>query len=263
MSRSSIGAPTMARGIRIPVNDPCLDELLCGVQAHADWLLSGAPSPKLEEVAKQFEERNRRLYKLADRVRAEALERPQTDPRLDDLLAAIQGHSEWRLLTHGGLDLESYAGEHKREDQQLYDLAAMVRLRAFEGSPHSDVYLDPGDLEAVLTGRKTVMRIPVEHNQTGKILPSYYQKGGPYPLVSTPRDAGPTLLELIPSRTLRILDVRMEPLGKVDDGEARLEGHSDHPSFLERFWERYGHALVDWPVWRYELEPVEPYSDTH
>jgi hypothetical protein len=257
MSRS-IGAPTMAKGIRIPVNDPCLDELLCGVQAHADWLLSGSPSPKLEEVARQYEERNQLLYKLAERVRADALERPQTDPCLDELLAAIQEHAEWRLLTHGCFDLESYVREYKREDRELYDLAAMVRLQAFERSPHSDVYLDPGDLEAVLTGRKTVMRIPVEHNRTRKILGSYYKKGGPYPLVSTPRDAGPTLLELIPSRTLRILDVRMEPLGKVDDAEARLEGHADRPSFLESFWERYGHALFDWAVWRYEFVHVEP-----
>lgn len=262
MTRGNHGAPTMARGVRVAINDTRLDALLCGVQVHADMTLSAEDSKKsFEEIAKLCDQRDRVLRELAEQTRLEAYGAGASSRYLADLLVAVQRHSEWRFQAHVWAGLDDYFRQQRENDQVLYDAAAAARVEACRRSEDPMLYLDPEVLREVLAGERTVMRIPAEHNRTGKMLHPHYRedggKGGFYRLATSQGTLDPTAIRPVPTHTVRMVSVRSEPLGEVDDAEARREGSPDRATFLQGFWGRHGHALFDWTVWRYELEPIK------
>lgn len=253
----------MAKGIRIPVADPALGELLCGVQEHADWEL---PRPvarwRFEEAIEQYKTRDRKLHGLAERIRGETTCIPWDAPELHGLLTALQKHSEWRLherpFRHGSL--EGCAKERSEEDHELYDVAALARLTASQRSPDPGICLDAQSLEAVLAGRKTVMRYPIELNVHDKLLGSHFRvkggKGGSYALWRLPSE-GSSELQLVRSHRLKMISVEKQPLGDADNyREARLEGFEDPITSVRDWWGRHGHQIFKWSVWRYEFEVI-------
>jgi len=253
----------MAKGIRIPVADPALGDLLCGVQEHADWEL---PRPvtrwRFEEAIEQYKTRDRQLHELAERIRGETTCVLQDAPELHGLLAALQKHYEWRLherpFRHGSL--EGCAKERSEEDHELYDVAALARLTASQRSPDPGICLDGQSLEAVLAGRKTVMRYPIELNVHHKLLGSHFRvnggRNGSYALWVL-QGEGSSELRLVPSHRLKIISVEMQLLGKADNHrEARLEGFEDPIASVRAWWGRHGHQIFKSSVWRYEFEVI-------
>jgi hypothetical protein len=253
----------MAKGIRIPVGDPDLGDLLRGVQEHADWELARpATRWRFEEVIEQYNARDQQLYELADRIGGKTTGILQDAPELHSLLAALQKHSKWRLRERPfrHYSLEGCAKERAEEDHELYDVAALARLTASQRSSDPGICLDPESLKAVLAGRKTVMRYPIELNVHDKRLGSHFRvgggRGGSYALWMLPND-GSSELQFVPGNRLRIVDVEIQPLGNADNyREARLEGFEDPTTSVQTWWGRHGHQTFKWSVWRYEFEVI-------
>lgn len=100
-------------------------------------------------------------------------------------------------------------------------------------------------IRQVLTGAKTVTRRPVKSEK-----PCRYEAGREYSIA--PGMARPSI------GRIRIVSVRSEELGDIDDADAVLEGFPDAAAF-RAYWRALYGGMWDCglPVWRIEFELVE------
>jgi hypothetical protein len=95
--------------------------------------------------------------------------------------------------------------------------------------------------ELVLDGRKTVTRRPVREG-----VPCQYVEGRDYAVQ-------PGRGKFSQGR-IRVLLVSREPVGDVDDDDARAEGFEDAEQFFEKWEQLYGAGFDPMqPVWRIEF----------
>jgi len=247
----------MAAGLRVPIGDRRLDEMLMAIVRHARRRTRTGGFGSAEEATMLYERQDRGLY---EEVMGRSFgERPTECQFTLQLLEAVREHNDWRRLTHIFRDLADIAHQYRERDTALYSAAGLLRSEAARSDAVGIVF-EPPLVPAIYSGRKTVARMPVEFTRTGKCVPAPYMvdggEGGTYALL-VPLGGLRDKYEVVPGHRLKIVDARMECFGEVTDDEARLEGFEDRVSFLERWWERYGKYLFEWRVWRYELEHVE------
>jgi hypothetical protein len=251
------GFPTMGRGIRVPSGDSDLDRILWVVQQHSDCLPVDEVPGRLWELPRRYETRDLQLYEAVERIRAEVADRWPDAFYADVLLEAIEEHAGTRLACSM---LEELAARVRKRDEILYDQAASIRVEALAFSETAGVYFEDEMLQAVLDGRKTVMRLPVEFNRYGKYLPGYYDPfevtGVAYALCGASTDETDSL-RTIDGHRLTVTSVRMEDFGDITDEEARREGLSGRVQVLTSWWQRHGNFPFAWPVWRYEIALID------
>lgn len=257
MGPPTFGFPTMGRGIRVPSGDPDLDRVLWAVQQHSDCRPTDDIPKGLRGLADHCERRDEELYGAIRQARADVAERWPDAFYADVLLEAIDEHAS---SPPTGTTLEELTQQAGKRDAILYDQAASIRVEALAFSETAGVYLDEDMLDAVLDGRKTVMRMPVEFNRYGKYLPGYYDRfevtGVTYALCG-PCTEAPDALRTVEGHRLKVTSARMEDFGEVTDQEARREGLSGRTDVLSSWWQRHGHFRFDWSVWRYGIELID------
>lgn len=247
----------LAAGLRVPIGDQHLDEMLMAIVGHAEQRAGTGDFSSAEEAAVRYEQQDRSLY---DEVMARSIGDSPIDRQFSlPLLEAVLDHREWRQMTHMFHGLADYADQYRQRDVILYSAAGLIRSEAAR-SEVAGIVFEPTMVPAINSGRKTVVRMPVEFTRTGKCVPAPYiaggGEGGTYALlVSLSGLKGE--FEVVPSHRLRIAGARMARLEEVTDEEARLEGFEDRVSFLDHWWERHGRYPFEWRVWRYEFELVE------
>lgn len=259
MNRAIRGWTSMAKGIRIAVENPLLEALLGAVQEHADWDRPPADSP-FSELIYQYEHRDYRLYDRAAEVAADAENESSANPLLQALRRAIQAHSQWWFGTDVGRGGDDYASAQYARDIELYDAARQIRWEALRAAEDPGICLEPERLKAVVTGKSTVLLMPAEFDAAGEYLPTYHAigggKGGTYALIRpADKEAGRTAC-VIPHRRLRILSVILMRVGDICDADARLAGFRDIPELVEYGTALHGHFPFEKEIWRYEFEVI-------
>ena len=251
------GPVGIATGLRVPIADPCLDEMLRAIVSHARRRAQTDGFGSAIEATKCYERQDNCLY---DEVMGRVIGEQQVERQFAPLLLeAVREHRDWLHLTHGFRDLADHARQHRERDADLYSAAASVRSKVAQGHATGIVF-DPPMVPAIVSGRRTVVWMPVEFNSTGKCIQAPYMvnggEGGTYALL-VPLNTSRGEYETVPGHRLRIVGVRMGRFGDVTDDEARLLGLEDRVDFLTRWWDRHGEYFFEWRVWRYEVEPVE------
>lgn len=247
------GFPTMGRGIRVPSGDSDLDRILWAVQQHSDCLSVDEVPGRLWELPRRYEARDQQLYEAVGQIKAEVADRWPDAFYPDVLLEAIEEHAGARQAS---TTLEELAARARKRDEILYDQAASIRVEALAFSETAGVYFGEDMLQAVLDGRKTVMRMPVEFNRHGKHLPGYYEQfavtGTSYALCGASTGESDAL-RTIDGHRVKVTGARMEDFGDITDEEGRREGLSGRVQVLTSWWQRHGDFPFAWPVWRYEI----------
>jgi hypothetical protein len=262
MSRAIRGLASMAKGIRIPVENPLLEALLEGIQQHADWDRPCPNSMSLPEAVYQYEHRDYRLYDLAAEVAADAECETDANPLLRELRRAVQAHSQWWSTTQMGRGGDDYASLQYARDIELYDAARKLRWEALQAAEDPGICLESQRLKAVVTGKSTVLLMPVEFDAAGEFLPSYYVidggKRGTYALYRAADKQGKVSAGVISHRRLKVVSVGMLRVGDICDEDAHLAGFRDIPDLVEYGVALHGRFPFDGEVWRYELEVLAP-----
>lgn len=253
----SSGPVGIATGLRVPLANAHLDQLVNAVAAHARRREQAGGFVSAEDAAKRYWEQDNALYEVADSISSERRANAgQAGQFVPQLLDAVHGHREWRQLTHAYRDFDDLARQHRERDVALHCVAAVARSESAR-SEGAGVAVDPEMVDAILSGHKTVVRTPVEFTRAGKCVRMHYKlnigDGSTYPLVAS---SGMPVAEceVVPGCRLQIVSARMESLGDVTDDEALLEGLENRLAYLDRWWQRHGKYLFAWNVWRYEFE---------
>lgn len=117
------------------------------------------------------------------------------------------------------------------------------------------------DVAKILTGEKTVIRLPVKSNRTGKYLPCQLRveggSKGTYALQLGPKKGARPRAKTLLGFRLRVKSIQLQSLGDVTDRQARLEGFKDRTVFLFNWLRAYGLFGFQHPIWRVEFELVE------
>lgn len=257
MSRTSHGFPSMGRGIRIPFGDPELDAILHAIQRHSDCAPSLSASDDPEALISQYGKRDQELYEVLD-LQSKIADRGLGVLFHEDLLEAIERHSSVRRPKQASDDIQDLLQRYEKRDAELYDCAAALRSEAMITEAGAGAYFERQALDALLEGRKTVMRLPVEFDRFGKRLFPHYDTGGgiapTYPIYG-PGQTGE--YELVTGLRLSIVSIEPQSLQPITDAEARLEGYADRAELLRAWEQRHGEFPLTWLVHRYEIEPVE------
>lgn len=259
MSDQRPGFPCMGEGIRVLTREPFLDPLLAAVQEHADCRMPIANIADVEDLLRQHEGRDRKLYEVAKPLRLKVDKAWPGVVFADDLLEAIERHSKRRPEN---LELADTAKRLQSRDAELYDCASLLRSEALLGADEGGVCIEKSTLDVLLKGGKAVTRIPVEINAAGVPVPEHYEVGGgpngSYALAVLTGGKRGDGLRVVAEHRVKVLGLRREPLDALSDEDATLEGSADRIKRLAAWQERHGEFDLTWPVWRYELVLAKP-----
>lgn len=190
---------------------------------------------------------------------------PLESTLLQELLTAAGAHDEWRHQTHMGRGPQDLARQHSENDKAFHEVVARVKDRLAKYTEPEAACFEPEMARAVLEGRKTVSRWPVETTKAGEFLSTPFKVGGgPGGSYALKEFGGSGGLQPTDGYRLRVLDIELGTVERLCLDEVRLEGFESRLAHRQ-YWNNvrlendlFGlGSFRELLVWRYEFELIE------
>jgi hypothetical protein len=184
---------------------------------------------------------------------------------LDDLLRAARTHDKRMHDTKIFRGIEDLAKQHSEVDRSLQKVVSDVKARLAKHVEPEAACFEGELVTALLEGRKTVARWPVETTAQGMSLPAPFEIGGgpegSYAVQELAADG--TSVNPIQGYRVRVLSVEMDTADRLRLEEVHAEGFESRNAH-QRYWINIylENELYRWVrsngllVWCYEIELV-------